>query len=80
MATKEEVNAAVTAATTSALTDQLLGKKWYESKTFWVNIVAASGLLAQMKWGFVFDVSVQTLVLALVNMGLRKVTSDPIVW
>jgi hypothetical protein len=78
--TQQEVQNAVTAATTAALTDQILGKKWYESKTLWVNIVAAVAMIAQMRYGFVFDSSIQTLALTLINVGLRHVTSDPIVW
>jgi len=57
--------------------------KWYLSKTLWVNVVSAVAALAGV---FNFDLgltpevqaTVVTTVLALVNIGLRFVTTTPI--
>lgn len=57
------------------------GKPWWASKTLWVNLVA---LAASVAAGFGFDISgeAQTSlvagVMALVNIGLRLITSEPI--
>lgn len=80
MATQQEVQNAVNAATTAALTDQLQGKKWYLSKILWVNLIAAAAMVVQMNYGFIFDANFQTLALTLVNIGLRSISKDPIVW
>lgn len=55
-------------------------KKVWESKTFWVNIVAGGAMLAQMRWGFVISPETQAVVLSLINIGLRKITKDAITW
>ena len=56
------------------------GKSFWESKTFWVNILGAGAMFVQSQFGFVFDPNEQAIVLCLVNMGLRTITKDPIVW
>lgn len=56
------------------------GKKFWESRTFWVNAIAAAAILAQTKWGFVIGPETQALVLTGVNLFLRKITDRPIVW
>lgn len=54
------------------------GKKWYESKTVRVNIIALIALGIQMKTGFVIDPSFQALGLSALNLVLRKVTNTNI--
>jgi len=76
----EQVNAAVSAITNEALVTQLAGKKIWQSKTIWVNTLAAAALFAQMRWGFIFDATTQTLALCGVNVLLRKITDKPIIW
>lgn len=57
--------------------------KWYQSRTMWVNIIAAVATLAGV---FKIDLgltpeaqaTVVTTILALVNIGLRLVTKKPI--
>ena len=55
-------------------------KKWYLSKTIWVNALGLLGLYAQMSSGFIFSVETQTATLALINLILRVVTKEEIVW
>jgi len=57
--------------------------KWYASKTLWVNLVATFATLAgvfKIDLGLTPDVqaTVVTTILALVNIGLRFVTTTPI--
>jgi hypothetical protein len=80
MATKPVMNENLTAAVTEVVEGQITGKKWYYSKTFWANIVAGIAVIAQVSYGFVFPVEYQMLVLSVVNMGLRKVSSGEINW
>jgi hypothetical protein len=80
MATKPAMNENLTAAVTEVVEGQITGKKWYYSKTFWANIVAGVAVIAQVSYGFVFPVEYQMLVLSIVNMGLRKVSSGEINW
>ena len=74
--TNESLNAAITEAATASMS----GKKFYESKTFWTNVVAASAIALQIKYGFVITPEVQALFLSFINLGLRYVTKQPIIW
>jgi len=70
----------ISAAIGEVVSDQMTGKKFYESKTFWVNVVMALAVTVQSKYGFVMGPEMQALVIAGVNLVLRKITKDPIVW
>jgi len=72
----EQLNAAIT----EAVVENALGKKWYESKTVWTNILASIAMALQLKYGFLISPEIQTLGLSAINLVLRKYTSDPIVW
>jgi len=75
-----DINTAISAATSDALVSQMTGKKFYLSKTFWVNILCAAALGAQMKFGFVVSPDLQALALTGLNLILRKLTNQPVVW
>jgi hypothetical protein len=77
--TETTIKTAVTTAATDALLNDAIGKKWYASRTFWVNIIAALALLAQIRYGFIIDSETQALVLTFVNLILRKITKEPII-
>lgn len=55
-------------------------KKWYASKTFWVNALALVATIAQGSYGFVVSPEVQGIILTLVNVVLRTVTKEEISW
>lgn len=55
-------------------------KKFYYSKTFWVNILAAFGIAVQTQTGYVVDPATQALGLTIVNTILRAVTKSPVTW
>jgi hypothetical protein len=80
MTTKPAMNDNLTAAVSEVVEGQIVGKKWYYSKTFWANIVAGVAVIAQVSYGFVFPVEYQMLAMSLINMGLRKISNDPITW
>ena len=81
MATKKsEINENLTSAVSEVIEGQIIGKKWYYSKTFWANIIAGVAVIAQASYGFVLPVEYQMVALSLVNMGLRKISSGEITW
>jgi len=55
-------------------------KRIYQSKTFWVNFIAILAFIAQQKFGFVMDESIQVELLGVINIILRSVTSEPVRW
>ena len=57
-----------------------MSKTWYTSKTLWVNVVAIIALIAQGQFGFVIDPATQAGVLVTVNMLLRVITKEEVVW
>jgi len=74
------VNSAIAAAASEALVSQVTGKKFYLSKTFWVNVICAAALGLQMRYGFVIGAELQALALTAINLGLRKITNQPVTW
>lgn len=74
------VNENVSAAVADVVASQITGKKWYWSKTFWINAVMAAALSIQMKYGFVIGPELQAYIISGVNLVLRKLTKEAIVW
>ena len=55
----------------------LEAKKWYYSKTLWVNALFAIGILLQSVTGTeVLDAEVQAAIIVLINFILRLVTKS----
>lgn len=57
-----------------------MGKKFWLSKTFWVNVLAIVALIVQTYTGFVIDPEKQVVILGVVNTILRFATKEPIEW
>jgi len=59
-----------------------MGKKFYLSRTFWVNLIAAAVLIYQGVSGheFVLPAETQAVILAGINLVLRAITKEPITW
>lgn len=55
-----------------------MSKKFWQSKTFWVNLLSAVGIAVQSQTGFVIDPATQALGLTVVNSALRTVTKEPV--
>ena len=54
------------------------GKKFWKSKTFWVNILSIAGMLVQSQTGYIIDPATQTMGLGIINGILRTVTKEPV--
>jgi hypothetical protein len=59
-----------------------MGKAFYKSRTFWVNLIAAAVLVYQGVTGHEFPLSPETqaVILAGINVVLRAITKEPITW
>lgn len=57
-------------------------KKFYTSKTLWVNVLAIIGIILNAQFGIELDaetqVTIATSILAVINIVLRLVTKQPI--
>lgn len=56
------------------------GKKFWQSKTFWTNVLGIGALIAQSRFGYVISPEVQMEILGVVNVALRFATKEEIVW
>jgi hypothetical protein len=75
-----EQNKSLVEATAEAVEGAVTGKKFWMSKTFWVNVLAGAAMLAQMRVGFVVSPELQAMGLTVVNLMLRKITKEPVTW
>jgi len=56
-------------------------KVFWQSKMFWVNLLAAFALISQGVIGYeVFPLEYQATILAFINLLLRTITGKPLVW
>lgn len=57
-------------------------KSIFISKTFWVNLLALIGMVLQGLTGneILINVETQATILAVINIILRTVTKDSVVW
>jgi len=55
-------------------------KKFWLSKTFWVNILALTALVVQSQTSFLLTPETQISILAVVNVLLRLITKSEIEW
>jgi uncharacterized membrane protein len=54
--------------------------KFWASKTFWVNLLAAVALFTSSQYGVTLSAETTGLALVGINMVLRVVTNDPLEW
>lgn len=55
-------------------------KTWYTSKMMWVNAIAIVAIIAQGQFGFIIDPVAQVAILGVINIVLRAITGEGIVW
>jgi hypothetical protein len=55
-------------------------KQWYSSKTLWVNAIALVAILVQGFTGFIIDPEAQAAILVVINIILRAVTGDEVLF
>ena len=51
-------------------------KKWYMSKTVWINLIALGAMMIQTQTGFIVGPEFQTMALTMVNLAVRAVTKQ----
>jgi|GEM_PF-712108 peptidoglycan L-alanyl-D-glutamate endopeptidase CwlK len=59
---------------------KVMGKSFWKSKTFWVNLIGVVGVIVQSQTGYVIDAEKQLVILGVINAILRFVTKEPITW
>ena len=57
----------------------LEGKKWYKSRTLWVNAIMLVALMAQVMNGFIIAPEEQGAIIIVVNLVLRAMTKEALV-
>jgi hypothetical protein len=58
-----------------------MDKKWWTSKTMWVNVISLIAIVGQGLTGKeLIPLEAQGSILAGINMVLRMVTNGPVVW
>lgn len=55
-----------------------LGKSWLRSKTFWVNALAVVTLILARYFNYELSAEETGSILAVINMLLRLVTTEPV--
>lgn len=57
------------------------GKKWYESKTVWINFLLLAAGIAQFIAGKeIISAGDQAAIITVINLILRAITKENIVW
>ena len=55
-------------------------KKWYLSKTLYINIIAIVAMIVQSRYNYIISPEAQMVVLAEINLVLRLITKEKIEW
>lgn len=55
-----------------------VGKKWYLSRTLWVNVIALAALLLQSQIGFELTSEETAAILTVINLIMRAITKQPL--
>ena len=55
-------------------------KSWIKSKTLWVNAIAIASIIIRAEMGYTFTPEFELLILGAINMILRVITKEEIVW
>lgn len=51
-------------------------KKWYRSKTLWLNIIGIVAIILQCEYGFIVSPELELAALGIINLILRKYTNE----
>lgn len=51
-------------------------KKWYLSKTLWVNIIAFAAMVIQSQYGFIISPEEQGAIIIFANLILRLISGE----
>jgi len=59
----------------------MINKRWFLSKTVWVNVIALIGVMLQAIYNKeVIPVELQATIISVINLFLRTITKENIVW
>ena len=59
----------------------MINKRWFLSKTVWVNVIALIGVMLQAIYNKeVIPVELQATIISVINLLLRTITKENIVW
>jgi len=62
------------------MTEKATGKRWWTSRTIWVQVVALAAMLVQERTGWVVKPEYQMMALLAINAALRAITKTSIEW
>ena len=60
--------------------ETIMVKKWYESKTLWLNFLGSIAIVLQIQYGFAVPIEWQTFALVGLNGILRLITKTEVVF
>jgi len=61
--------------------NNMINKRWFLSKTVWVNVIALIGVMLQAIYNKeVIPVELQATIISVINLLLRTITKENIVW
>jgi|LGVF01.1.fsa_nt_gb hypothetical protein len=55
-------------------------KQYLKSKTLWANVVALIAIVSMGQFSFVLDTTTQASMLVMMNIILRAITKEELVW
>jgi len=55
-------------------------KEYIKSKTLWLNIIALIAIISAGQFGLVLDGTIQAAMLVMINVLLRMITKEELVW
>jgi len=55
-------------------------KQYLTSKTLWANVIAIIAIVSAGQFDYVLDGTAQATMLVTMNMILRTITKEPLVW
>ena len=55
-------------------------KQYLKSKTIWMNVIALIAIISAGQFGVVLDGNTQASLLFFMNVILRKITKEELVW
>ena len=53
-----------------------MNKKWYRSKSVWLNVIMLAGVFFQEQLGLTLTIEEQGAVITIVNLILRVITKE----
>jgi len=55
-------------------------KKWYKSKTLWINAIAIGSIILRAEYGLILTPQGELCILGTINVILRIISKEKIVW